>query len=233
MSKKISIIQSNYIPWKGYFDLIGLADEFIVYDDAQFTKNDWRNRNKIKTKNGVEWITIPVYHRSLSQKISETQVSSSKWGVKNWNAIKTNYGKAPHFKLYGPQFEQFYLTQTSTFLSDINISLIKTICEILKIKTKISNVADYDLAGDANEKLIGLCKQSKASHYLSGPAAKDYLKEDRFSNEGITVEWMDYSGYPEYPQLHPPFTHHVSILDLIFNTGHDSFKYMKYSKYED
>jgi len=223
-------LQSNYIPWKGYFDIIGMVDEFIIYDEVQYTKNDWRNRNKIKTPSGLQWITIPVYQKSLHQKISETQVSNYKWGIKNWNSVKANYARASYFKFYSPMLEEFYSTVKNPFLSQINVSLIRMICDQLNINTKITNSADYDLKGDPTEKLIGLCKQSESSYYLSGPAAKNYLREELFKEEGIEVEWIDYDSYQEYPQLFPPFEHAVSIIDLLFNVGPDSHHYMKFKK---
>jgi len=229
-AKKIAILQSNYIPWKGYFDIIGMVDEFIIYDEVQYTKNDWRNRNKIKTPVGLQWITVAVYQKSLQQKISETEISNRKWGVKGWNSIKANYAKAPYFKTHSPLFEEFYHTAKSTRLSEINVALIKLICDQLGIPTLITNSADYSLTGDPTEKLINLCKQAGASSYLSGPAAKNYLREDLFKQEGIEIKWMDYEGYPEYPQLYPPFQHGVSIIDLLFNTGSASLHYMKCCK---
>jgi hypothetical protein len=228
--KKIAILQSNYIPWKGYFDIIGMVDEFIIYDEVQYTKNDWRNRNKIKTPKGIQWITIPVYQRNLLQRISETVTSDPKWKQKNWSTLKTNYGRAPFFKLYAPQFEEFYTNFNSPFLSEINVYLLKLICEILKIKTSITNSAAYQLSGNPTEKLVSLCIQAGASTYLSGPAAKTYLEEDYFKKAGIQVEWMDYTNYPEYSQLYMPFEHGVSILDLLFNTGPDASTFMKYQK---
>jgi hypothetical protein len=228
--KRVAIIQSNYIPWKGYFDIIGMVDEFIIYDEVQYTKNDWRNRNKIKTPAGVQWITIPVYQKSLNQKISETMVSTHNWGIKNWQTLRSNYGRAPYFKLFAPELEKFYCTSETRMLSEINTFLLKMICGMIGIGTKISNSADYVLTGEPTEKLISLCQQAGAQSYLSGPAAKDYLREELFVHAGIKVEWMDYSGYPEYPQLYPPFAHHVSILDLLFNTGKDALRYMKCGK---
>jgi len=230
MTKRVAILQSNYIPWKGYFDIIGMVDEFIIYDEVQYTKNDWRNRNKIKTPTGLQWITIPVYQRSLHQKISETQVSNYKWGIKNWNSLKANYGRALYFKLYSSLFEEFYSTIKTPLLSEINIALIKTICDLIGIKTMITNSVDYDLTGNPSEKLVSLCKQSGASYYLTGTAAKNYLREDLFNEEGIKIGWMDYEGYPEYPQLYPPFEHQVSIMDLLFNVGPTSLEYMKCNK---
>lgn len=228
--KKVAIIQSNYIPWKGYFDMIGLADEFIIYDEVQYTKNDWRNRNRIKTRQGIQWITIPVFQRSLLQKISETEVTNSHWGIKHWQTIRGNYAKAPFFKIISPELEEFYTTTRLSNLSDINTYLLKKVCTLLGIKTRISNSADYDLHGDPTERLVGLCKQVGADRYLSGPSARAYLKESLFSEEGVTIEWMTYDGYPEYPQLFGPFTHQVSIIDLLFNAGTNASHYMKFGR---
>lgn len=230
MKKRVAILQSNYIPWKGYFDIIGSVDEFIIYDEVQYTKNDWRNRNKIKTPLGTQWVTIPVFQKRLHQKISETEVSTSHWGIKNWNSIKANYAKAPHFKTYAMIFEEFYFNFKGTLLSEINVTILKLICDILTINTKITNSADYELKGDPTERLVNLCKQTKATHYLSGPSAKNYLRENVFKEEGFEIEWMNYDKYPEYPQQYPPFVHYVSIVDLLFNVGPASLSYMKCRK---
>lgn len=225
--KRIAVLQSNYIPWKGYFDIIGMVDEFVVYDQVQFTKNDWRNRNRIKTSQGVKWLTIPVFQKNLSQRISETKVSQPKWSVKHWNSIVGSYSRAPYFKEMSERLELFFKTTSETYLSVINSQLIQIICELLEIKTKILNSADYTLRGNPTERLVDLCKQTGATYYLSGPAAKDYLQDDLFKQEGIEIEWMDYGNYPVYPQLFPPFTHEVSIIDLLFNAGKNSRNYMK------
>ncbi len=226
MGKKIAILQSNYIPWKGYFDLINMADEFIVYDAVQYTKNDWRNRNLIKTHNGVTWLTIPVRKFALTQSIAETVISNKKWGKKHWNTIIANYGKATFFGKYKKLFEKLYSTQESQ-LSNINLLFIKTINSILGIETKISSCFDYILLEEKVERLVNLCKQAEATTYISGPAAKKYLDISKFTQENISVEWIDYSNYREYSQMHPPFVHSVSILDLIFNVGPETNKYMK------
>lgn len=225
--KKIAILQSNYIPWKGYFDLINMVDEFIIFDQVQYTKNDWRNRNQIKTKQGIQWLTIPVRHKESDQKIVDTKVSDLKWNTKHWRTIQQSYSKAPYFKEYKDIFEKFYLNNTEEYLSQINFQLIKIINQILGIKTVIKWSSDFDLVEGQTEKLLGICKQAGADIYLSGPAAKDYFDEKLADQEGIQVEWMDYSGYPEYNQLHEPFEHGVTILDLIFNEGPNATKYMK------
>lgn len=205
-------------------------DEFIIYDEAQYTKNDWRNRNKIKTPHGIQWITIPVYQRSLNQRISETRISDLKWSVKHWNTIQGNYAKASHFASFKDVLKEFYLVSKTPFLSEINTGLIKLICGLLDIQTRVSNSADFDLEGNPTERLVILCKKTGAGTYLSGPAAKDYLDVDLFTKEKINIEWMDYASYREYPQLFPPFAHEVSIIDLLFNTGPSATTFMKPKK---
>lgn len=228
MNKKVAILQSNYIPWKGYFDLINSVDEFIIYDDMQYTKRDWRNRNKIKTPNGLLWLTIPVEVKGkYYQKINETVISDKEWGKKHWQTIKNNYAKAKFFGQYKEIFEEFYLNTNEEFLSKVNYSLIEIICEIIGIKTRLRWSSEFILQDGQTEKLLGICKQCKADVYLSGPSAKDYFDESLAKKENIQVEWMDYSGYPEYNQLFPPFEHGVSVLDMIFNLGNNTKNYMK------
>lgn len=228
MNKKVAILQSNYIPWKGYFDLIASVDEFIIYDDAQYTKNDWRNRNIIKNATGVQWLSIPVFNKSLDQTILETQVANKNWTRKHWNTIKQNYSKSKYFEEYSTIFEDLYLNCKDCSLSLINYKFILVINDILGIKTKISWSSDYTLLDGKSERLVGLCKDSNANEYISGPAAKGYLDESLFEDNGIKVTWFDYSGYPEYEQRFPPFIHGVTILDLIFNEGPDANKYMRF-----
>ncbi len=225
--KKIAILQSNYIPWKGYFDLINMVDEFILYDEVQYTKNDWRNRNKIQTKQGVQWLTIPVRQKELSQLIKDTKITDKKWAKKHWTTIKQNYSKAKYFKEYKDTFEDLYLNNEEEYLSQINYRFIVAICNILGITTKIRWSNEFDLKDGQTKKLLGICKDCNADVYISGPAAKDYFDEELAKKENIQVEWMDYSGYPEYTQLHQPFDHGVTILDLIFNEGNDAIKFMK------
>jgi hypothetical protein len=227
--KKIGICQSNYIPWKGYFDLIAKVDEFVIYDEVQYTKNDWRNRNIILTGNGPQWITIPVRVENLNQKISETKVFLGNWYQKHINTLTANYSKAPYFKEYKDLIFDSFENQ-SEFLSEINVRLIKNICKILEINTVIRDSKDLNLDGDRNARLIDACKKINANVYLSGPAAKNYLDESLFSKNNIQIEWMDYSGYRTYNQLHSPFLHTVSIIDLIFNTGPEASQYLKYLK---
>lgn len=226
--KKIAILQSNYIPWKGYFDLIASVDEFIIYDEMQYTKNDWRNRNKIKTTNGLEWITIPVRVESLTQRICDTQIFDKKWVKKHIATLQTNYAKASCFSNTKDfVFELYEEASKEEKLSNVNYIFIKGICDFLNIKTKISFSTDYHLGVGKSERLINLCQQAKASVYLSGPSAKDYIDVNLFNENKIELEWIDYSGYKVYNQLNPPFEHGVTILDLIFNEGKDSRFFLK------
>lgn len=223
----VSILQSNYIPWKGYFDLIARSDVFVIYDEVQYTKNDWRNRNKIKTSNGPQWLTIPVKQTSLDQKIYETEVLKTNWYKKHINALQTNYGKTPYFKEYMEILKPIY-EKAETNLSTINKDLIEAICRILKIETRIVDSRDLNLKGGRQERLEDACMKLKADRYLSGGAAKSYLDEQRFTDLGIAVDWMEYTGYKTYNQLYPPFVHEVTILDLIFNEGAKARDFLNY-----
>lgn len=230
MSRKILIIQSNYIPWKGYFDAIKKADILVLYDDAQYTKNDWRNRNLIKTKNGPKWLTIPIsisgnhFHKINEMQVSEKHLS---WPQAHWSSIYQSYVNAPFFKYYEKEIKSLYLGCEDRYLSRINYRFLTSICSMLDIDTEFLWSDQFELKGDRSERLLNICLELKATHYISGPAAKDYLNESIFAENGIGVEWMDYSGYPEYPQLYPPFTHAVSIIDLLFNCGPEAKKYFQ------
>ena len=227
MSKKIAILQSNYIPWKGYFDLINSVDEFVLYDDVQYTKNDWRNRNMVKTNHGVKWLTIPVRQNKLGQLIRDTKICDKRWARKHWASVSQVCPKTRCFNEYKEVFEQIYLTATQEYLSEINFMFIKAINELLGINTKIRWSSEFDLADGQTERLIEICKQCNATEYLSGPAAKQYFDIELAKKENIKVTWVEYGGYKEYQQLFPPFEHKVSVLDLIFNEGQNAPRYMK------
>ncbi len=225
--KKIAILQSNYIPWKGYFDLIASVDEFIIYDEMQYTKNDWRNRNKIKTNSGSKWITIPVRIEKLSQTINQSFISDTNWVSKHLHSIQTNYARATCFNQHKDFiFDLYHQASKTTHLSEINFIFIKNICSFLNINTKLSFSTDYHLIEGKTERLISLIKQAHGTHYITGPAAKNYLDQGLFNQENIGLTWMDYTKYKEYKQLFPPFEHNVSILDLIFNEGENSRNFL-------
>ncbi|HXD94869.1 MAG TPA: WbqC family protein [Bacteroidia bacterium] len=227
MKRKVAILQSNYIPWKGYFDLIAKCDVFVLYDEVQYTKNDWRNRNLINTQNGLQWLTIPIRQENLHQKIFESKISVNNWQRKHISSLQGSYSKALFFNDFKEEIFGMYENQ-SDLISEVNASFIKTICKIVGIKTQIIDSRDLNLTGDRNIRLLEACKKLNAGIYISGPAAKNYLQVDLFKQENIDVEWMDYNGYKEYKQVYEPFEHGVTILDLIFNMGADARKYMKF-----
>lgn len=225
--KKVAIIQSNYIPWKGYFDMINMVDLFIFHDDLQYTKQDWRNRNRIKTQRGTEWLSIPC-GSDESRLICEVELLDKNWQEKHWRKISQYYAHAPYFELYKNFFADFYLHHNWNNLSELNQYLIKKISRLfLGINTKFDDSRRYNLKEKKDTRVIELLKKAGASEYLSGPAAKDYLSEKQFEDAGIKLLWMDYDGYPEYEQLYPPFAHNVSIIDLLFNVGEKVCGYLK------
>lgn len=227
--KKIAIVQSNYIPWKGYFDMIASVDEFVLYDDMQYTRRDWRNRNKIKTPQGPAWITVPVnvkgrYH----QEIRETEIAEPGWAANHWQLLQQNYRRAGHFDAVAQWLAPLYLDTPYTHLSQLNRRFIEAICRYLGITTRITNSWDYQASGRKSDRLLDICQQADASVYVSGPAAKDYLDEALFNDAKVAVEWFSYDGYPSYPQLWGEFCHHVSIVDLLFNCGPESARFMRH-----
>ena len=226
--KKVAILQSNYIPWKGYFDLIAAVDEFILYDDMQYTKRDWRNRNQIKTPDSVVWLSVPVKVKGkYEQTIRETEIDGQQWRAQHLRSFEFNYRKAKHYDeimaLIAPLYAQEY-----SHISVLNRAFIEAICGYLGITTKISNSWDYPLSDGKSERLADLCVSAGGNEYISGPAAKDYIEEDVFKARNLTLTWFEYAGYPEYPQLWGEFVHGVSILDLLFNCGKEAPQFMKY-----
>ena len=226
--KCVAIVQSSYIPWKGYFDLIRAADEFILLDDVQFTKRDWRSRNRIKTKDGLSWLTIPVQTSGrYQQRIMDTTIADTTWSERHWQTIQSAYARTPFFDAYAPQVHEAYQRVTSDRLSDVNRSLLERVCQMLGITTPIRWSSEYHPREGRNERLIDLCVKSGATDYLSGPSARGYVDEAVFADAGVTVHFADYSGYREYDQPYPPFEHAVSVLDLLFCTGPAATDYLK------
>jgi hypothetical protein len=223
---KVVINQSNYLPWKGYFDLINDADLFIFYDDRQYTKNDWRNRNKFKTPRGSEWLSIPV-GKHESRLICEVTLPADAWARRHWAFIEKHYDRAPHFGTLAPLFRPLFLDGHWTHLSELNQHFIRLIArDILGIKTQFADSRSYSLRRQKQERILELLRAVGATTYISGPAAKAYIEGSRFLDAGIELVWKDYGGYPAYPQLHPPFDHAVSILDLLFNVGPSAAYYI-------
>lgn len=231
ISKKVLITQSNYIPWKGYFDSILQSDVFVVYDDMQYTKRDWRNRNLIKTSNGLKWLSIPVEVKSkFSQKINETKIAEKTWNNSHLECLRQTYKNANAYKEVISFVEEMYLTCTHHFLTEINIHFITKINLFLGITTEIIYSSEFILHEEKTQRLVDICSELEATDYYSGPAGKTYMDESKFQEKKINIHYFDYSGYPEYEQLYGAFVHGVSILDLIFNVGSNARLYMKIFK---
>jgi hypothetical protein len=215
---KVVILQSNYLPWRGYFDLINDADVFCFYDEVQYTKNDWRNRNKIYSKNGIQWLTIPINKDAVKIKISQVELPPN-WMQKHFNSLKLAYGRAPYFKELEELIGDIFFENNFKYLSQLNQYSIKKISSFIGIDTEFVDSKEFELKGDRVERLISLLKHLNATEYISGPAAKNYLAghEIKFLENNIKLTFKDYSSYPEYIQINQPFENSVSIVDLIAN----------------
>jgi hypothetical protein len=229
MGKTIAVSQSNYIPWKGYFDLIRGVDEFVLFDEVQYTRRDWRNRNRIKTAQGTIWLTVPVQTKGkYLQRIDETLIDDLSWGRTHWRALQHAYGRAPFFGACRGTLEGLYLSPSPPLLSEVNRQFLLAVNGLLGIRTPLTWSTDHPRTqGDPSLRLLEICLRRGADEYVSGPAARVYLDEEAFRRAGVRVRWMDYSGYPEYPQLYPPFDHAVSVLDLLFMQGPGAGRFLK------
>lgn len=226
MSRTVAVLQSNYLPWKGYFDLIHDVDLFIFYDDVQYTKNDWRNRNKVKVPGGAAWITVPV-GQALDRRICDVELHDTHWQEKHWKTLRQYYSQAPYFGLLDNFLRQVYLERSWRSLSELNQYLIVTIArDFLGVTTQFADSRNFQLAGQRLERLLALLRAAGATRYVSGPSGRSYIDPERFSEAGIELTFKSYDGYPEYPQRFPPFDHFVSILDLLCNVGPDAASYV-------
>lgn len=226
---KCAIIQPSYIPWRGYFHQIKKADVFVFYDDVQYDKHGWRNRNRIKTLQGVNWLTIPVISGgSITQKIPINQIcidNKVNWSTKHWKSLQQSYSKTPWFELYAPLLMEFY-EEGGVNLSDFTIALTIKLSEMLGIQeTRFVRSSDIPSQGSKTDRLVSILQYVGATHYISGPSAQAYMEDDKLKKVNISLEYMKYT-YPEYPQIYPPFDPQVSILDLLFMTGADASKYI-------
>jgi len=228
---KCVILQPSYIPWRGYFHLIFKADLFVFYNDVQYDKRGWRNRNRIKTPQGIQWLTIPV-HASGSMKantpINNINISwEQPWALNHWQRIQYSYKKAPCFPLYQDYFSDVYSRNPET-LADFTIKTTIEISRLLGIThTQFIKSSELtDIEGTKTDRLISILQKVGANHYISGPSASDYIEKEKFNDAGISMEYMSY-GYPSYEQLYPPYEPYVSIIDLLFMHGEDSLKFIK------
>jgi hypothetical protein len=225
----VVILQPSYIPWRGYFDQIRRADLFIFYDDVQYDKHGWRNRNQIKTMQGKKWLTIPVNSKGATSGLLIKDVTidwSISWAKTHLKSLTSTYNKAPYFKKYLPLLESFY-QRCDQFLADFTIaSSIALAAELGITSTRFMRSSELpDIDGRKTDRVINVLQRVGATHYICGPSADSYMQPEKFEAAGITFEYMQYN-YPEYPQLYPPYDPYVTILDLLFMTGKDALKYL-------
>lgn len=225
-TRRVAVLQSSYIPWKGYFDIINDVDTFIFYDDVQFTYQDWRSRNRIIANGSTHWLTVPT-GSNIDRLIHEVSLPDPRWQKKHWRTISQSYAKAPHFRDYRDLFEEIYLGHQWRNLSELNQHLVTTIArDLLGVKVDFRDSREYGAEGQKLDRLLDLLAKAGTTRYVSGPAASSYIDPLRFQAAGIELVYKDYGGYPEYPQSHAPFRHDVSVLDLLFQTGVDAPAYI-------
>jgi WbqC-like protein family len=226
---KCVILQPSYIPWRGFFHQIQKADIFVFYDDVEYDKRGWRNRNRIKSPGGSQWLTIPVLNkgtRSNHVPIKKIHINWDRpWNKKHWATICQVYGKAPYFGRYRNLLEDFY-NRHPQLLTDFTIDLTIALAQELGIKeTRYLRSSCLPAQGRKTDRLLSILRDVGATHYITGPSAKEYLEEGKFRSASITLEYMVYD-YPEYQQLYPPYDSHMSILDLLFMRGPDAPRYI-------
>ena len=229
----VVILQPSYIPWRGYFDQIRRADLFIFYDDIQYDKHGWRNRNQIKTHQGKQWLTIPVNSKGVTQgvPIKDVRIDWSKpWAKSHLKTLTISCSKSPYFKEYLPLLEELY-QRRDEFLADFTIEIsIRLACELGFTSTRFMRSSELSgIEGQKTDRVISVLKQVGATHYICGPSASSYMEPEKFDEAGITFEYMQYD-YPEYPQMYPPYDPYVSILDLMFMTGNEAGEYFEKGK---
>lgn len=223
--KRVAVLQSSYIPWKGYFDIIHDVDTFIFYDDVQFTYQDWRSRNRVIANGAPTWLTVPT-GGNIKRLINEVELADSGWQKKHWSTIRHAYTKSRHFREYSALAEDLYLGTSWKSLSEMNQTFTRRIAGALGIRTEFRDSLEFNASGGKLDRLIDLLVKAGATHYLSGPAARSYIDPQRFDEAGIKLEYKDYAGYPEYRQLSHEFEHAVSVLDMLFNVGADAPHYI-------
>ena len=224
---RCAILQPSYIPWRGYFDIIRRVDLFVFYDDVQYDRRSWRNRNIVKSPQGPLWLTIPVRARNsqlAGTPINMIEMDGSAWAGRHLATLQHLYARAPHFAEFRPWLDRIYGSPPH-LLADFTIALIIELSSLLGIHTRFVRSSELGVTGTKTKRLINVLDRVGAKHYLSGPSAQDYIDERLFEKHGVSLEWMTYD-YPEYPQLHPPYDPHVSVLDLLFMTGIRAIEYI-------
>mgnify|MGYP003972095425 FL=1 len=229
---RVTILQPSYLPWLGFFEQMTRSDKFVLLDDVQYTRRDWRNRNKVRVSEGWVWLTVPVQQKSrFAQSLLATRIDNSvPWRRKHLETLRQHYGKAPFFEKYFPRCQQIY-GKDWEFLFDLCLETIQFLKEEIGIETPLLRSSEMKTSGAKTERLISICRELGATHYLSGESASDYISEEGFSSQGIALEYQNYE-HPVYPQKYPGFVPHLSAIDLLFNCGEQSLGILKQDKTE-
>ena len=221
-SGTLVVLQPGYLPWLGFFDQLRRCDLFVYYDDVQFDKNGWRNRNRVKSPDGPHWLTVPVLLSGHGlPRIVEVEIDRRMaWPSKHIGTIRQFYSRAPYARRYLHELEEL-LSRDWRLLVELDIAVVELMCSWLGLSRTMVRSSELDIGGDRSERLLNICRRFGARTYLSGSAARDYLDVSAFDRAGIHVQWQDYE-HPVYPQLHGDFVPQLSTLDLILNCGDDS-----------
>ena len=214
---RVAISQPTYLPWMGYFGLMDAVDLFVFYDDTQFVKQSWQQRNRIKTSKGELWLTVPVV-RQFGQEIKDVKIdNSTNWSKKHIRSIMYNYEKSPYYEEFYPIMEDLYNQKWQTLL-ELNLSIIKTLMDFTGINTETMLSSELNTTGTKTDRLVEMLDKIGATEYVSGPAARSYLDKEKLEENGFSLYWYEFE-HPVYPQLYGEFIPYLSAIDLIFNTG--------------
>ena len=228
----VAVHPPQYLPWLGYFDKIDRADLFVLLDTVQFKKNEWQNRNRIKTAQGWQWLTVPVTYR-FPQRIDQVKINpQSNWARKHLLALRTNYSRAPHFCDYFELFEEV-LTEKRQGLAALNIRLVRELAGLLGISTPLRLASELGgLPEGPDERLIAICQHLGAEVYLAGIGGRAYMNLEKFEKAGIEVVFQEFE-HPVYPQLYGDFLPNLSVVDLLFNCGKQSLRILREARKEE
>jgi hypothetical protein len=219
-TKTVAVLQPGYLPWIGFFDQMRRADVFVYYDDVQFDKHGWRNRNRIKGPDGPEWLTVPVLHHGKPRILDVAIDARAPWARRHIGTIRQYYGSAPFLERYLGDLEKLFARRWER-LVDLDLAVAEQMAEWLGVDTQVERSSCLGIEGERSDRLLRICQRFDATRYLSGEAAKTYLDVALFERNGIEVIWQDFH-HPTYPQLHGDFVPYLSAIDLLLNCGERS-----------
>jgi hypothetical protein len=225
---RVTIHQPQFMPWLGYLDKIDQADLFIVLDTVQFKKNEWQNRNRIRTANGWQWLTVPVLHR-FGQRIHEVSINqTANWRAQHLRALEMHYARAPYRERYLAELRGLYERRWEK-LTDLNLSVIEWLLDSFGITTPVRRASEWQAREDPTARLIDLCRSACATEYLAGPGSDRYMDKPRFEASGITLAMQAFQ-HPRYRQLYEPFEPNLSAIDVLLIQGPEALATLRRSR---